>query len=137
MTVPILAGAGSLILLVSYSLWRLASKSKQLDAAIDSMRRSGTPSPVVAVISQAPEDERPNLWNQAISKLWQTYDRREAAELVVEAVQTSDATILQYWMNQILEVEPDIASEVFDQAFIDEHYDPDVASRCGPSGCCG
>lgn len=137
MSISILLGAGLFVCLVALMLWRLASQAKQLEAALNSMRQGGSPSPVLAVVSQAPDDKRPDLLNQAISGLWQSYDRRKAALLVKEAVQVSNATVLQYWMNQVLEVEPDIAEDVFDQAFIDQHYNPEVAERCGPSGCCG
>ena len=76
-------------------------------------------------------------WDQAIKALWQGYEREAAARLTVEAAQRCDAKIIQYWMKQIMEIEPGIASRVFTQAFLDAHFNPEVAASCGRCGSCG
>lgn len=116
---------------------RLAFDGSQLESALSEAHSSGELDGVVEAVQAAPADKRPTKWDHAIDQLWQAYNRETAAELVVEAAERSDATILQYWIQQVLEVEPRIADEVFSEEFLADHYDPAVASRCGKSGCCG
>ena len=75
-------------------------------------------------------------WDNALTELWRTYHRQTAALLVVEAAARSDADIIQYWIGQVIQVEPEIARETFTQEFLETHFNPDVASRCGRKGCC-
>lgn len=132
-----IAAAGIAIgLAVLLFLGRMALESSQLDAALSEAHSSGELDAVVEAVQAAPAEKRPTKWDYAIDQLWQAYARETAAELVVEAAERSDATILQYWIQQILEVEPRIADDVFSEEFLAEHYDPQVASRCGKSGCC-
>jgi hypothetical protein len=96
---------------------------------------SGDLSVLVAGL-QASHDPEGTGWDQAISQLWRTYHRETAAALVVQAAQHSDADIIQYWIARFIEVETDIARETFSQEFLAEHFQPEVASRCGRRGCC-
>jgi len=131
------AAAGIAIgLAVLLFLGRAAFESSQLDSALSRAQSTGELDAVVAAVGAAPEEKRPTKWDYAIGELWQAYERETAARLVVEAAERSDATILQYWIQQILQVEPRIADDVFTEAFLADHYDPEVASRCGKSGCC-
>ncbi len=114
-----------------------ASQGAKLSTAVEQTRRTGSPEPVVEFVTAAPEERRPTHWDDALGQLWQAYARVEAARLVMAAARRSDATILQYWIKRVLEVEPRIADEVFTESFLAAHYRPRVADRCGKSGCCG
>jgi hypothetical protein len=98
--------------------------------------RAGDVAPIVASIESGSGDSA-TRWDHAISELWSTYHRETAALLVVEAAHRSDDDIVQYWIAQVIQVEPDIARVTFTQEFLTEHFRPDVASRCGRKGCCG
>ena len=45
-----------------------------------------------------------------------------------------DVPIAQYWLQQLQTVEPDLARETLDSAFLEEHYQPEVAAACGKAG---
>jgi hypothetical protein len=122
---------------IALVLIRTVTKSSDLEAALARARETGEVAPLADVIAEMPDDRQPTEWNQALDDLWQSYHREEAAQLVVEAARRSDATILQYWMQQVVQVEPRIADAVFTDNFLETHFDPEVASRCGSSGCCG
>ena len=124
-------------LAVVFFLARMASQGAKLGDAIAQTRRTESPGPVVEFVEQAPEEKRPAMWDQAIGDLWNAYAREEAAALVMAAARRSDATILQYWIRQVLEVEPEIAERMFPESFLRTHFKPKVAARCGKSGCCG
>lgn len=113
-----------------------AGQDANLSSAIDQTRRTGAPEPIVEFVADQPEDRRPTHWDNALKQLWDSYNRTEAARVVMAAARRSDASILQYWIQQVLDVEPRIAEEVFTESFLRAHYRPDVASRCGKSGCC-
>ncbi len=109
------------------------SFSKNMNAAM-----KGEVTPLVNFIAALPPEEQATRWDQAINNLWQAYERETAAKLVVEAVQKSEADILQYWLRQIMEVEPEIAQEIFTQDFLLAFFNPDTAKRCGKASCgCG
>ncbi len=121
---------------ISLLLIQIANRSSALEDALARARDTGEVEPVARALASDAEDDQATEWNEVIDDLWQSYHREEAARLVVEAVDYTDATILQYWMREIMQVEPDIANKVFDEDFLEEHFDPEVASRCGSSGCC-
>ncbi len=100
-------------------------------------RKTGELGVLISAIETTPYSEQATQWDQAIGELWQAYAREEAARLVMEAAARSDADIIQYWIRQILEVEPEIAAQTFSQEFLEEYFQPEVAAKCGRSGCCG
>ena len=117
-------------------LFRLISPSR-LNSAMKQARKSGEIAGVVAAIEEAPEKKHPNLWDQTIGTLWQEYHREAALALMVAAAIRSEAPIIQYWIKRAMEVEPQLAEEGFSQDFLATYFRPDVAARCGRTGCCG
>ncbi len=105
--------------------------------ALAQWQRTGDLAPLAGLIAAKPADRQATAWDQAIKTLWQSYEREAAARLTVEAAQRCDAKIIQYWMKQIMEIEPGIASRVFTQAFLDSYFNPEVAASCGRCGSCG
>lgn len=118
-------------------LAKTALRASGVAAGTAHARKTGELSAVISAIETTPFAEQATQWDQAIGELWQSYAREEAARLVIEAADRSDADIIQYWIRQVLEVEPEIASTHFTQEFLDEHFQPEVAAKCGRSGCCG
>jgi hypothetical protein len=112
-------------------------RGQSFSGALQRAKRQGELDGLIQAIERAPKIEQATLWDQAIGRLWQSYERQTAARLAREAVQRSDAQILQYWLKQIMEVEPEIAAEVFDQAFLLAFFQPEVAKSCGRCGSCG
>jgi len=100
-------------------------------------RRTGDITAVVAAIEKMSPETRETHWDHAINALWQVYDREAAAALVVEAAKRCDAGIIHYWVQQVLQVEPEIAQETFTLEFLEAHFDPAAAASCGRCGSCG
>lgn len=108
-----------------------------LGRALKVARTSGDIQQVVQLIERKPKALQPTAWDQAIQDLWRSYHREAATDLMVEAAHRSDAPIIQYWLRQVMEVEPEIAEARLPADFMLEHFDPEVAASCGRCGSCG
>lgn len=106
-----------------------------LDRALKVVRANGSVAAVVTVIEEAPEGKRATMWDQAIGTLWREYRREEAFELMMEGAIRSEAPIVQYWLRNAMEVEPEMASLKFNQEFLETYFRPSVAAKCGRCGC--
>lgn len=115
---------------------RSAFSGTSIKAATDLARETGKIELLVEAIEARPESEQATHWDHAIDSLWNSYAREEAARLTMEAAPRCDSDAIQYWMRQVLEVEPEIASNVFTPEFLDEFFKPEIAAQCG-KGCCG
>ena len=98
--------------------------------------KTGELGPLLESIESSVGD-RATTWDKHISTLWNAYERETAAKLVVEGARSCDADILQYWIRQVIEVEPEIATETFTPEFLEACFNADAANRCGRKGCCG
>jgi hypothetical protein len=112
-------------------------RGSALSRALKHARKTGEVADLAEVIATSPDKGQATRWDHAINSLWQGYSREAATLLVVEAATRSDADIVQYWIGQILQVEPEFAGQHFSEDFLAEHFEPEVASRCGRKGCCG
>lgn len=119
--------------LVVGTQWRPVS----LQSLLKQAQRSGDLAPLVAFIELREDTERPTLWDQAIGQLWRRYERELATLLIVEAGMRCDADIVQYWIRQAMEVEPEIAVATFTPEFLSTCFDTQVAARVGRCGSCG
>ncbi len=114
----------------------LGSKSKSgLARGLVKARATGEVGGLVAAIEASPVASRATLWDQAIGALWADYAREAATNLIMAGAQRSDADILQYWIQRVMEVEPEIAEAYFSEDFLAEHFRPQVAAGCGRCGC--
>ncbi|MFT5430249.1 MAG: hypothetical protein ACI9OJ_000922 [Myxococcota bacterium] len=122
----------ALVLAVTALLWmRKPTLAKMTREAV----KVDDPQALVTALSEMPEAARPTAFNLVVRDLWNTYNRGLAARLVRDgAGWLASATIVQYWIKQVLEVEPEVASETFDHDFLTAFYNPEVAARCGKSG---
>ncbi len=134
MDVTMLAIAGG-VAVVGFAAFSL--RKSPIEQGIKTARDSGEVSQLVeAIVAKKARDEATE-WDAAITKLWNTYHREAATKLVMAATEHSQADILQYWIQRIWEVEPEIAQAHYTKDFIDAHFKPEVAAKCGRKGCCG
>ena len=119
--------------LVAAPMVRPNAKKRALARA----RTTGDFEPLIAYVEGKSSAGQANEWDQILGELWRKYDRELAARLLMVAAPRCDAKILQYWLGQVLSIEPEIAEEVFTPEFVQLHFKPDVAMSCGKCGCGG
>ena len=85
-------------------------RPRGIDSLMKDAKRSGDLTPLAAMLAATPENARADKIDQACTKLWNAYEREATARLLVEVAPHSDAPIVQYWIKQVLEIEPTVAS---------------------------
>ncbi len=113
------------------------SRPGGLTRALARAKVTGDLEAVVAHVERLTPSAQADAWHQVMARLWERYDRELAARLMVEAAPRCDAKIVQYWIRQALEIEPEIAQEVFTPMFLATHFRADDAAQCGKASCCG
>ncbi len=79
--------------------------------------------------------KQPTAYNRAIRQLWDAYERDMAAALVRKFAEARPGDrIVQYWIDQVRSVEPELAERMFEQDFLDRYFHPEVAQTCGSFG---
>ena len=102
---------------------------------IKQARKAKDPTPLIEELAKKGEPARPTSFNRTFQQLWEAYDRDLAAQFLKASIPLmADARIVQYWIKQIMEVEPEISEELFDPDFLALHYRPDIAASCGKFG---
>ncbi len=119
--------------LVAIPVARPNAKKRALARA----RATGDVSALVAYVSSKHASDPATAWDQLLLGMWQRYERRLAAQVLLVAVPTCDAKILQHWVMKVLQIEPEIAQEVWDESFLMTHFRPEDAAACGKCGCGG
>ena len=126
--IAIAAGVLALFLLSKVFMPSLAK-------VVDQSAKQKDARPILEAISRMNAGARPSAYNRAIRRLWDGYQRPLAAELVVELARNhGDANIAQYWIRQVMTVEPHTAKDKFSKEFLKNHYQPEVAAQCGQAG---
>jgi len=124
---------GLALLVVAVVVFRLLVPS--LDSIVDRAAKHGDLSGLVEVIQRRPEAVQPTVYNHAIRRLWDGYQRELAVALIRELARNFGPTrIAQYWLQQVQQVEPKLAIEKLGKEFLDTHYLPELAAQCGPVG---
>jgi len=94
-------------------------------------RKTRDIAPLVALLDATTASQRATAYNTVVKQVWDAYDRPLAAELVRAMARVErDAFITQYWIRQILEVEPELAEQSFDEDFLHSYYQPAIAAQC-------
>lgn len=128
-TIWLVVGGMAVVLVI----WKAMGPS--LNSAANRAVKEGKVDPLLKAIGRLRSSAQPDAFNGAIRQLWDDYQRPLAIPLIRALVQQhSDAPIAQYWLRQVQEVEPELASESFDREFLEAHYQPAVAASCGESG---
>lgn len=114
-------------------IWRTLSPS--LDKIVNQAVGEKKIDAIVAAIGKHRADAQPTLYNHAIRRLWDTYERELATELIKEFTKNHHTeNIAQYWLKQVAQAEPSLATSILTKPFFDSYYLPEVANRCGPVG---
>jgi hypothetical protein len=120
---------------VLIAFWIFRMMVPPLDSIVDRAVQQNDLKDVVQAIEARREGAQPAAYNRAIRRLWDGYQRRLAVDLVKELVKNfANVPISQYWIRQVLTVEPVMAKKGLGKPFIDTYYQPEVAARCGPVG---
>ncbi len=91
--------------------------------------------PLKEAISKKFEASQPAAYNHAIRRLWDSFRRDLAVELIRDMAQNfAQQPITQYWLKQALQVEPKMTKRKLGKKFLDTYYLPDLANQCGPAG---
>ena len=114
-----------------------ALRPKPRKRALALARQTGEVEHLVEWVEGKSVSSQVDSYDQLLLDLWRRYERELAAALVMAAVPRCDHKILQYWIVKVMELEPEIAQEVFTDEFLYDHFKPDVAATCGKAGCCG
>lgn len=98
--------------------------------------RTGDFAPVLGALHRVGAAAQPTEYHRVIKRLWNGYHREEAAVVARDyAARHKEAPTAQYWLQQLLQNEPEIAAKTLDEAFLQSFYVPSVAARCGSGGC--
>ncbi len=125
----IAAGVAAFLVLA----WKLAGRS--MESHIQRAIRDEDSGPLIEAALRHGEAGQPDAFNRAIKGLWDAYERELAVPVIKALVEHhGDVPIAQYWLQQLQTVEPDLARETLDSAFLEEHYQPEVAAACGKAG---
>jgi hypothetical protein len=118
-----------------FGFWLYRLKVPSLDSLVDQAIRQNDLSFVVKAIEARRETAQPAAYNQAIRRMWDGYQRKQAVDLVKELAKNFPSVpISQYWIRQVLTVESVMAKEGLSKQFLDTYYQPEVAARCGSVG---
>ena len=113
--------------------WKFTGRS--LDGNIERAIKDEEVTPLIEAILRKGEASQPDAFNHAIRGLWDAYQRPLAVPVIKALVEHhEDAPIAQYWLEQVQTVEPDLARQTLDSAFLEAHYQPEVAASCGKAG---
>ena len=118
---------------VAVIIWRMMIPN--LSGVIELAKERGDIAPVIEAVRALRSSARPTAYNHAIRRLWDDYERPLAIELVKELAKShGSAMIAQYWLKQVLQVEPQLARDKIPEDFLKRYYRPEVAAQCGPVG---
>ncbi len=130
--VPILIAIVAMVLIGGFFMLRRASGlGPMLKKAIE----MDDIQPLVDHANSMPKSVRSAFYQSAIGQLWDSWNRPLAARVIREyALHHGEERICQYWIKQVLEVEPLAAQRWFDEEFLKRHFRPEVAKSCGRTG---
>ena len=102
-----------------------------LDKVVDAALEKQETGLILDAINELRESARPAGYNRAIRRLWDKYHRPLAVDLVKElASNHTDVPIAQYWLKQVITVEPALAKRKLNRKFLRAHYQPEIAAKC-------
>ena len=111
------------------------NRGSSAQAAAEKAAEAGSIEPITEAAGKLVFEKRSKFYQQAILALWNNWQRPLAILLVKEfADRHSSEKICQYWLKQVLEVEPLESRKVLDKSFLSAHYRPEVAKTCGLTG---
>lgn len=131
MTTVMAVLVGVVLVAIIFGQTRASGVAREAQRAV----KTGDVDPLREHIAQLPADVQPDAWNQAVQMVWNSYERAVALRVIrAMATAVAGASIAQYWLRQALEIEPELAQDVFDDDFLSTYYQPEVARACGKFG---
>lgn len=114
-------------------IWRMMIPS--LSGVINEAKEKNDITPIVEAVDQLKPSAQPAAYNHAIRRIWDDYERPLAITLVKELARKHHSTLIaQYWLKQVMQVEPQMAREQIDKEFFEKYYQAELAAQCGPVG---
>jgi hypothetical protein len=130
---PVIAWVIIGAVLTAFFIWRMLIPN--LDKIVDQAVKLKDLGLIDQAIKKRSKNSRPTLYNHAVRRMWDSYQRPMAIDLVKSLAENfPDSNITQYWIKQILSVEPGMAKESFSKEFLSHYYKPEVAAQCGQVG---
>ncbi len=124
-----------LLVFVAIAAAVLFAATPKLGRAVEECLEAEDLAPLLAAIERVRPGGRTAAYNHAIRQLWDRYERNLAVDLVKVLVQRhADSLIAQYWLDHVMKTEPELARDRLTKPFIERHYRPELAARCGPVG---
>lgn len=124
MWLALIAGAVAILL-----LYRVVKTP--LNKVVDTAAEKQETAMILEAINGLRQSARPAGYNRAIRRLWDRYHRSLAVELVKElARKHAEIPIAQYWLKQVITVEPNLARSKFNKKFLHTYYQPEIAAKC-------
>ena len=122
---------GGFILLIAVYTFKPSGLMRATSKAIS----SGDIAPLVKRIEGESDANRATCFNKVVKAMWNSYERPLAAAFIrAIGPLVAGAHITQYWLKQVIEIEPELAKETFDDEFLHSYYRPEVAAQCGKAG---
>jgi len=119
----------ALLLVIAVAL--LAKRGPSPIALARAAAESQDLAPLLQAADALPLKQRPAFFHAATLTLWNGWQRPLAAQLVREfANRHPDERLVQYWLRQMLQIEPAVAGQTFDEPFLAGVYRPDEAKSC-------
>lgn len=90
---------------------------------------------IIAAIDRRSTAQQIHTYHRTIRMLWDGYQRETAIAVIRGMATRHDAEkITQYWLHQAIEIEPQLSLAGLEDAFLADHYRPEVAATCGSYG---
>ena len=125
---------GIVVLVVAILLFNFTGN--KVSKAIREARRTKDIKPLLAAVDADESVDVPTVLNSVIKSFWDSYERETATSLIRALLERNDkASISQFWLKTVREVEPEIARKQLGEEFITAHYCEEIAAGCG--GCGG
>jgi len=123
------------IAVIGLAAYLFYAATPKLGRAVEEASKNEDITPVLEAIDKLRPSGHTAAFNHAIRQLWERYQRPLAMVLIKElAERHGDSLIAQYWLDHAPKVEPKLASEHLTKEFMNAHYRPELAARCGPVG---
>ncbi len=118
---------------VGFLVWKVTGLS--VDRDIDQALKDNDLDALLEALLKRPESAQPTAFNRAIKRLWDDYQREEAVPLIRELTERhEEASIAQFWLDQLNSVEPELAKRSLEPGFMERHFKANIAAKCGNAG---
>ena len=127
---PMAIIGGAVLLAVLLWFMRRRVDSSLMKALEEATSRNDV-TPLLEAAEQLSPTQRSVFFQQAVLHLWNNWHRPMAISLIEHFTRKHpDEKIVQYWLKQAMEIEPQLARESYDDRFLKNYYRPEIAKEC-------